>query len=630
LFLLTALAAYYLLLHSESFSDLVKKRSCWFFSQLTERRVVGISTILLGAYTVWYVYYVSGKSLIGKDFGAFFYRYLLLDQLFPSIIGYNPMLNAGERTIELLASGSINLFLLTYPIAALTSVEVGFKSQLIVVILLLPGLIYLSGRLVRFSHMESFLSASFALVMTPIGHMGLGQVLFHGSLPYVFSCELAVIIFALSYRVFILGRNAVWGIVLIILLGSLASLHPIFFVVMGPVALATVVFGKIKAKQRIVYSVMIGAGLLMFNAFWVHQLLSYDHGQFVGQHIGVSHQPSTGLLKKLEQTFFGFQAFLVIASAVGVRCLLRHTEPEKKSLGGLLLSAIVYYAFLSSGGWFIIAPLQPERFVVPLSFFLSFALGASWPAIKGLWSRIQNEGTPNALAFSGVLCVLTLFVCVPYSVFVVGLPTASPTSLELVSWLRENVNDSGRVFFNVPARGAHITPLEAQVPFYQATTQRPLIGVPGSNIFKGWPIVSWIQEVRECLTDPKSASSCRDLYNIHYAVTVLGNGTETGLSSRQEGLSNNFRLVKAIGSIQIYETNQPSSYFLVGRGEVKQYLNRIAVTAEPTECVVLKFFWAPGLHTNPPLKLEPYPLPNGKAFIKVRSNLARSFDIVYP
>jgi hypothetical protein len=240
---------------------------------------------------------------------------------------------------------------------------------------------------------------------------------------------------------------------------------------------------------------------------------------------------------------------------------------------------------------------------------------------------MEKEKTSSSLVLNTAVLVLVIFVSLPYFAFFVGLPTAPPTSFELAKWLRENVNDEGRVFFYVPDHGAQDSPLGGQIPFYQAKTGRSLMGVPAAAMAK--KSVDWIQEIGECLKDPKSAPSCRALYNIHYVVTFSGSGNGEAVSLTEGSPDGGVRLVKTIGSIQIYEASQSNNYFLKGRGEVKLYLNRIAVTVEPAEFVVLKFFWVPGLRTTPSLELEPYPLPNGKTFIKVRSNSHRSFDIFY-
>ncbi|HEX2228493.1 MAG TPA: hypothetical protein VHM64_15260 [Candidatus Binatia bacterium] len=623
--LLGLLFTYAWLLRRDSLCRSVKTFHGWIFAQLTESRVAAASVLLLAAYAAWYAQHISGKSLIGKDFGAFLYRYILLDQLFPSLVAYNPMLNGGYQTTELLTTGSVGLFLATYPIATLSSIETAFKAQPLLVIILLPLLLYVSGRLVGFSPGESFLSAAFALVMTPIGHMGVGQMLFHGSLPYLFSCELAVVIFALSYRVFVSGKSAKWGIPVIVLLGSVAALHPVFLVVMGPIALATVWLGKIPVKQKVVYSVAIGTGLLITQVLWVAELFSYDGGQLVSDRLGFSALSLLDWLEKLEQNFLGFQVPLVFASVIGIRTLLRCREhPEKRRLGGLLLIAVLYYGSLSSIGYFIVAQLQPMRFVVPLSFFLSLAMGPSLPTIKSLWNRMACEATTSSLALNFALVILTILVCLPYSVFFVGFPTASPANFEMIRWLRENVNDDGRVFFYVPDGGAQNTPLNGQLSFYQVETDRPLMGVPAAAMER--KSVDWIQGIGECLNNPRTGPACRDLYNVRYAVTL--SNRQNGLSYDHTG-SGGFRLVKTIEPIRIYEATEHSNYFLMGRGEVKQYLNRLAVVAQPAEVHVLKFFWAPGLRAVPPLRLEPYPLPNGKAFIKVYSNFRENFDIVY-
>jgi hypothetical protein len=457
--------------------------------------------------------------------------------------------------------------------------------------------------------------------------MGLGQVLFHGSLPYVFSCAMAVIVFSLVYRVFVLDEKSTLGILLIILLGSLASLHPIFLLIMGPVALAIVLVGGIPAIRKLLYASLILIGLLGINGIWLYELMIFDGGQVISKRFDSVSLSLLDWFSELEQGFFGFQVALVIAAIIGLVRLMRDTDDVwKRRLGGLLVFAIIFYALLSSVGWFVIAGLQPERFVVPLSLFLSFALAPSWPVIKSLWAQMEKVGTVKCLAFNGTLLSLALFACVPYSMYVVGFPTATPISQEFVTWIRENTDEKGRVFFYIPDRGGHYTPLSSQLPFYQMKTDRSLMGVPASNMYMS---IRWIQDIGECLKRPKNASTCRDLYNIHYAIT-FSESINGSVSVPQEHVLDDFTLLKRIGGIQIHKsTVQSGSYFLLGNGEVKQSLNRIAVSVEPSEVVVLKFFWVPGLRTDPPLLIEPYPLPNGRAFIKVRSNFYRKFDIVF-
>ena len=58
--------------------------------------------------------------------------------------------------------------------------------------------------------------------------MGFGQMLFHGSLPYVFSCELAGGVRSELPGLCFRQERGV-GSSIIILLGCLAALHPVFY-----------------------------------------------------------------------------------------------------------------------------------------------------------------------------------------------------------------------------------------------------------------------------------------------------------------------------------------------------------------------------------------------------------------
>jgi hypothetical protein len=624
---LSALAAYSVLLSIEPIGSRLIRLHRWGYNWLSHRLFLTIAGLAAVAFGAWYTQHVWGQFLVHYDFGTFFYRHVLLAQIAPRLVAYNPMLNGGYETAELVATGPINLFLLTYPTSVLVSVEAAFKMQPLLIILLLPALMYLSGRLLGFDHRASLLPAAFALVMTPVGHSGLMQMLFHGTLPYVFSSQLAVVVFALGCRVFVLGTGARWALPLIVLSSSLGSLHPVFFVIIGPPAVAIVLAGRVSLRKKVTFSAVVTSGLLALNGRPIGQLLSHNGGELVSGRVNPDWLSLPAWLDKLEQNFLGLPVALVIGAAVGIRQLLVPTaSPLRRRLGGLLFFAVAYCTLLSSFGYFFVASLQPMRFIVPLSFFLSLALAPAWPVVQALWTRVEREATPTAFRLNAALGLLAVFLCLPYALYVTGFPVAPASVQQLVDWLKQNARSGARVFFYVPNHGSHDTPLLAQLPFYQIGSHRPLMGVAGSHQQRA--AVDWIQAIGECLRHPETAWTCRDLYNIGYAVSFTAKPAAPGAAGH-DGTPPGFTLVDTVGSIHIYEAEDSSGYFLEGEGEVTQSVNRISVTAAPAQSVVLKFFWVPGLRTEPPLPIEPFPIGNGRAFIRVRANYRSSFDIVY-
>jgi hypothetical protein len=621
LLLVLLLICYSILLHVPAISHRLRRLHSSLHAHITGPRLVASGCLFLGAYGVWYAHHVWGKVLISADFGSFFYRNTLLHQIFPHLLTYNPMLNAGYIVYELLLTGSVNAFLLTYPVGILISPEVAFKAQPLLLILLLPGLIYLSGRLVEYTRAESLLAAAFALVLMPLG--GLMSTLTGGRLSYVLSCELTLVVFALCYRVFVLGKSAAWGIPLIILLGSLGALHPLFALVMGPVALATVCVGKLRWKQKGLYCALIAIGLLLVNAVWLQELLSYNLREDLAGRLEARWLTPGKWFAHLQRHLLQFQVPLVLAAIVGVISLLRpHRLPATKRLGGLLLFAMGYYLFLSSTGDYWMHPaLLPSRYVVPLSFFMAMAVGASWSVLDALWTKMKLEKSATSYRLNAALIALVILVCLPYGLYFVLFPTAPQTVNQLVHWLEEKQDDA-RVFFY----GANIE-TAGYVSFYHAKTQQPVIGyfygqVSGASL-------DWVREVGECLQNPDMAFECQHRYNIRYVITPRDDhGTWFVPLPKEEKLAG-FREVKTNGNLRIFDNGQPSNYFLVGKGHVRQYVDRLAITAEPSDSVVLKFFWLPGLRTDPPLPLEPYPVANGAAFIKVQTNRQEYFQIRY-
>jgi hypothetical protein len=620
------LASYTMLLRAASAAAPLMKFHRWAYAHITGRRLIGLGILFFGGYTVWYTQRMWGELLVYHALGALFYRYTILDQVFPQFLAYNPLLNGGGMVTSTLTSGPVNLFLFTYPLRAFFSLETAFKAQPLLVMLLLPVVIYLSGRLVGFSRRESCLAAAFALVMSPpVGYSG---SFLRGALPYVFSCEMAIVVFALIYRVFVLGKNAAWGLPLIVLLGSLGSFHPLFAVVMGPPALAVVVFGRLPWTRKLVYCALIGAGLLVLNGSFIYTLLSYRGEGMIGRWLSSPEGlPMGAWLFKLARNFLVFPVALVLGSLVGVNRLLHSSgEVETTRLGGLLLFTILYYVFLSSIGYFLIGSLQPAHYKVALGLFLSLALGAAWPVVEEFCGLLKQDSNATAFGCHAAFVLLILFLCLPYVQYFVIFPSAPPETHRLIDWLRQDADNKGRVYISFPTfPRCQEDRWFGDASFYQAKTQRPIMGATPFHRLQGW-----VCEIDACLRDPATAAMCMELYNIHYVVAL--SDADAGPQPRPGSLAQEFHgfsLVQSTGRMRIYASEHPSSYFLVGRGQVDQRPNRLTVTAEPSEFVILKFFWAPGLRVEPPLALEPYPLSNGRAFIKVRSNYRKNFAIVY-
>jgi hypothetical protein len=621
LFLLL-LGVYYVLLHRKRVASLLMRLHRRIYLQITRTRIVGLSLFLLGICVIWYAYYTWGKLLAGFDFGTQYYKYHLIQETFPNFVVYDPLLNGGYENIGL-AVGTPNLFLITYPITMLFSVELALKVQAIFLMVLLPILMYISARLVGFSNNESLLAAIFALVITPMDHEGFMDLLFTGLLPYTFSAELSVIVFAMGYRVFVLQKSATWGIPAIILCGALGSFHPLFALIMGPLFLATVISGTIPLQRKIGYCLLISLGLLILNGPAVKEILAYKQGGLVSSTLQFSARPVQDWLVKLEDYFFGFRVALVSGAWVGLRRLLRTTEdPQKRRLGGLLLFAMAYYVLLIVIGDYAVPLLQPFHFVAPLSFFVLLALAPAWSTVETAWTRLETAPSIHAYSLNATLGLLAIFLCWPFLMYFVGFPVLPQTTTRAVAWLTANAARDGRILLDQHTRSSGAKP-----GFYRAKTERPIIGFSSPGRAGGQPELNRV--ISDCLNKSEYTVECTDLLNIRYIVSYADDHKVYPREASNHDPFDGFTMVREIGNIRIYENTRPGSYFLAGQGRVEQRLNALAVAAEPSEYVILKFFWIPGLRTIPPLELESYPTSLGIPFIKVRSNYREHFVIVY-
>ena len=80
----------------------------------------------------------------------------------------------------------------------------------------------------------------------------------------------------------------------------------------------------------------------------------------------------------------------------------------------------------------------------------------------------------------------------------------------------------------------------------------------------------------------------------------------------------------------VYDVDIRPSYVIGAVGTVAFDYDRLDVQLEETaDQVTLKFRWAPGLVSDPPLVLEPVEVLRGVRFIRVRTGGARAFRIGY-
>ncbi len=210
--------------------------------------------------------YGDGRTLVSDDHTVFLYRLQLLKEQFPSIPFYYPLWNGGTDARDFFASGSLNLFLLMYPIIA--SFEVWHVYTTIIALSLFvipPASLAIATRLLGLSRASAACAATLALAPSLLWYRwGLA----YGTMGFITSASLAPLCWALWYRISELRVPvsrplwlATFAITTLVAFWSLAPLA------IAPVALTLLPFRFRELYRRRVLSLI--AALVVFNLPWI-------------------------------------------------------------------------------------------------------------------------------------------------------------------------------------------------------------------------------------------------------------------------------------------------------------------------------------------------------------------------
>ena len=117
-----------------------------------------------------------------------------------------------------------------------------------------------------------------------------------------------------------------------------------------------------------------------------------------------------------------------------------------------------------------------------------------------------------------------------------------------------------------------------------------------------------------------------ETFNARWVVILRDDTTSRGRLDRAAGLQHRATL----SAFLVYEAEIRPSYLVEAQGTVAFDYDRLDVRLEhPVDAVTLKFRWAKGLVTDPPLPLDPVEMFPGVDFIRVRTGGVRAFEVRY-
>jgi hypothetical protein len=234
--------------------------------------------------------YGGGRTLVSDDHAVFLYRLQLLKEQFPSIPFYYPLWNGGTDARDFFASGSLNLFLLMYPIIASFEVWQAYTTIVALSLFIIPpASLAIATRLLGLSRAVAACAATLALAPSLLWYRwGLA----YGTMGFITSASLAPLCWALWYRISERRDPVSWplwfaafAVTTLVAFWSLAPLA------IAPIALTLHPFRFRELYRRRVLSLI--AALVVFNLPWIMLFLTVSRvTSFLGAEAEASRQTS--------------------------------------------------------------------------------------------------------------------------------------------------------------------------------------------------------------------------------------------------------------------------------------------------------------------------------------------------
>jgi hypothetical protein len=304
----------------------------------------------------------------------------------------------------------------------------------------------------------------------------------------------------------------------------------------------------------------------------------------------------------------GFRLALLGIGVAGVAGLWRS---GRRAIAATLGAAIGWLFFLAYFGSLVPAlrAWQPLRFKAPLDAAL--ALGAAAWIVEARTQSIGGRG--RIVGFSALAIGFASFLVNLYFTETGGALTMRSGLPErerrIVEWIAREAPPEGRVLFEESGDesgfvydGVYLSSFAARM------TGRAFIGGP-ANLYNDRHHRAHFHSGRLFGEPIATASDARlieilDLYNIGAIVAFAPPSIARFLS-----LGDRIELAGQFGPIVVMRARRPLSWFLKGSGRVSVGVNAIRLMEIEGDDAVIKFHWVEGLASDPPARIEPYPIP---------------------
>ncbi len=549
------------------------------------------------------------------------YKGIYLDK-YNMMFGYNPYVRAGSTCNVFFSVDNYGWSLFVYLLSFLPP-GISFKLYLILTILSIPFLLYWSSGNFGLTRKEasicSVLGTFFLQVSVCV------DFLYWGTVSYILSCYLSLLIISFFYRFAEKGKTAdiIW-FALFFTAGFWVHIFTAIHLLIPFIVCYISCFKKLSLKKHfLVFASLVFVFLL--NSIWLIPCLIFlaDYASLTRENIIYTTASLTEPLNTYFFFNFKFNEYLnipfqksgivdFILMGTGILGIVEWKK-RNQSLKYAVFTLTVYFLFILSyygSYWDFSASLTPLRFVIFMNLCLIFPAATGFCRLYELFLR-DKPAKVKTISLIVIFYLAGTLLATPYQHLFqkksFRLTTSIPAPMQqLASWIRQNTSSDGRILIeNSDFESGHQY-YGTHLPYlFPLITQREYISnySPWADSSDSFATFFWSSLFGKNIARyaPDEAWPYMDLYNIKWIIVW------SPASKRYfESAPDSYLFRKKIDRFYIYETNRKGSFFIKGHGKINAELNRIELTdLEPEDGkVIISYRWMKYLRTDPEMPLN--------------------------
>lgn len=558
----------------------------------------------------------GGRPIYRDDHPSFMLRLALLAKSFPQYVYYNPFWNGGFVSPHVLATGTVGIGTLLWPLFSHLPVHSGYTGAVAgIFVVLLPFVAVLAVRLVEGRATACWCAGLFAL---GVSRFYFKWLLHFGTLGACFSLPMVLLMGACLYRTLWLGKTGVAAGAVLVLSSLVFVMWPPGGLMVLPCLLAFGASAKQWTRKKLVYLGLCGCVVVLAFLPYFIALLKYSRiAKFVQVDQGM---PALVTLIKhgwrvLSEQLYQGHPLLLFMGILGA--WFSKERGVRVFYGSLILG------FLLLVGWGEV--FKPHfgfsRAAIPLLFTAivpaSLWLGAMLETTTWKWAPVRSA-----------IVVLLLLGAVNVSKLygnrgVAKYQTRSAYMRDMVDWIREETTEDARILFAGPTVHAYGG---GHVAYLPVETGREMMAC---DFYHFSPkLVEYEYPPRPWRASREGLRAFMDLYNVSHVITYHGNWIRA-LRAYQE----DYEEVAKFGDNRVFvafKVNRKPDWFLENAGTVEADVNRLTVRLDdPDRRAVLKYNWAEQLRVTSPVTVAPFDAGHGIQLIDVEPHGEREFTISF-